>query len=67
MIRPSRGADLLPELGRVVVADAVEVDQPGVRLGPLADDAALRGPQVDREAEAARDVRLAVDQPLARR
>ena len=36
------GGDRLPVVGRVVVADAVEVDEAGVRLGAVADEAVPR-------------------------
>ena len=57
MMRRSRAVDRLPVVGRVVVADAVEVDQAGVRLGAVADEAAVARLEVDREGEAAGDVR----------
>jgi hypothetical protein len=37
--------DLLPEVGGVVVADPVEIDDAGVGLGAVADEAALGGPR----------------------
>ena len=59
---PVAGDDRLPELGRVVVADAVEVDEAGVRLRPVAGEAAALRVEVDREGEAAGDVRRPVDE-----
>ena len=60
------GGDRLPVVGRVVVADAVEVDQAGVRLGAVADEVAAARLEVDREGEAAGDVRRR-RRPAARR
>ena len=59
---PFGGMDRLPEFGRVIMADAVEVDDTGMRLGAVADEVAGGGPEVDREAEAVVDDGLDVDE-----
>ncbi len=56
------GAQLLPELGRVVPAHAVEVDDRAVGLRAVADEGAIPRHQIDREAESFGDHRRRVDQ-----
>src|SRR5690606_16699772 len=56
----------LPELVRVVLADAIEVDQPGMTPGAPADDALAARREIDRKAEPAIDEWLPVHQRVAR-
>ena len=52
---------LFPELQRIVMADPVKIDHPGMGFGAVAHQRALCRLQIDGEAEAAIDHRLAVD------
>lgn len=61
---PVAGPDLLPEIGRGIMTDLVEINDARMRLGAIADQIAGARPQIDREAQPFGNRGLAVDKPL---